>query len=108
MKRSRLLKLIGRQYGRPKGTPYCYTTSGTWNENGYLNTQYCRYHKTIQDEGVNIVWCAFLQQGGLGKMSDEEFAKLEKKYGEDEVFEKYPLDLLFDSCRSCRDLKDKR
>jgi hypothetical protein len=84
----------------PKGS-YCYT----YVDNKYV---YCPFHKTIDDNGVKLPFCTFLNKGGIdNSTTDEDFKILEKKYGsEDEVWKKYPLDLLWDSVKECGENND--
>ena len=86
----------------PQG-PYCYT---------YINDKYvhCPYAESINDEGVVLPFCTFLKQGGTSNYTtDEEFEILVKKYGsDDEVWKKYPLDLLWDSVKECGENCDYR
>jgi hypothetical protein len=79
----------------PKGS-YCYTFI---DDKHY----YCPFSSYIEDEGVIIPYCTFLNKGGIdNSTTDEEFDILEKKYGSiDKVWEKYPLDLLWDSVKEC-------
>ena len=75
----------------PKGF-YCY-------KGGYI----CPYYTTIKDEGVYIPYCKFLKLGSVDNQTTKpEFEILKKKYGSaKKVFEKYPLDLLWDMVKEC-------
>ena len=76
--------------------PYCYTyVDGKF--------QYCPFFTNIEDEGVSLPFCNYLEMGGIdNEASEESFDILEKKYGSaDAVFEKYPLMLLWDSVKEC-------
>ena len=78
----------------PKGV-YCYTCI----DNKFV---YCPYFSTIEDEGVKITYCKFLKQGDMGNITNREFDTLVKKYGSEEnLWKKYPLGLLWDSCKEC-------
>lgn len=71
---------------------YCYNQRGT-----------CPYFDFIRDEGIRLPFCTFLEKGGISNhTTDEQFQVLEQKYGgEERVWEKYPLDLLWDQCKEC-------
>ena len=51
-----------------------------------------------------------MELGGLeNEVKDEEFEKLSKKHGSDEaVWDKYPLDLLWDQVKMCSENDDYR
>ncbi len=91
----------------PEG-PYCYVPDEEKNKNKSEDdfTYYikpCPYFKHITDEGVTICHCSFLDEGSVpDETSEEDFEKLEKKYGSDEaVWKKYPLTLLWDQVKEC-------
>lgn len=90
----------------PEG-PYCYLPDIEKNKNKDKNdTAYyikpCPYYSSIEDEGVKLPYCKFLEQGGTENgMSNEDFKKLEKKYGPDKIWDKYPLGLLWDQVKEC-------
>lgn len=91
----------------PKG-PYCYVPDVEKNANKDENdpvyyTKPCPYFSYEEDEGVTVVVCKFLGEGGLlNGTKKKEFKKLKKKYGSKEaVWEKYPLDLLWDQVKEC-------
>lgn len=70
--------------------PYCYVP--------FL----CPYRTTIEDEGVTLSYCLFLEDGDTGGIPEGSFDKLVKKYGSDDaVWEKYTLGLLWDGCKEC-------
>lgn len=91
----------------PEGS-YCYTPDIEKNANKVEgDTKYyikrCPYWTYIKDEGVDICYCSFLEEGSVpNSTSEEDFEKLEKKYGsEDAVWDKYPTDLLWDQVKIC-------
>lgn len=86
--------------------PYCYLLDYTQNDGEIsfdnLPTVYCPYSTFKEFNGVSVSWCEFLNKGGLGNQTDEEFNKLMEIFGtEDDVFDQFPLDLLWDSCKEC-------
>jgi len=96
----------------PKG-PYCYSPDEEKNANKdendpayYIKT--CPYFSYEEDEGVTVVVCKFLNEGGLIDGTEKkEFKKLKKKYGSKEaVWDKYPLDLLWDQVKECGENKE--
>jgi hypothetical protein len=84
----------------PKGH-YCYT---------YFegNIKICPFYEVIRDEGINIPYCTFIDEGGLDmNISTKNYEKLRKKYGSSkELNEKYPLDLLWDMVKECGENMD--
>ena len=60
--------------------------------------------KTIRTDVKPIkLWhCSFLNQSDC-HCSDEDFELLKKHFGitDDELWEKFPLDLLWDACKEC-------
>ena len=79
----------------PKG-PYCYS--------GHLGTNRCPYYGVKNVGGVPITWCRFLQQGSLGDLTDKEFQHLKdfhKTTSDEDIWELYPLDLLWDQVKEC-------
>ena len=96
----------------PEGV-YCYVADIEKNENKDEDdhTYYikrCPYWSYIEDEGVDICHCSFLEKGCVPNgTSDEDYEKLEKKYGSlEKVLEKYPLDLLWDQVKECGENKN--
>ncbi len=91
----------------PKG-PYCYVPDVEKNANKeeddpYYYTKNCPYWTYIKDEGVDICHCSFLNKGGVPNGTPSaDFKKLKDKYGgAKEVWNKYPLDLLWDQVKEC-------
>lgn len=82
---------------------YCYgIDSDAKKKHGEITTVYCPYYTYKTIAGVNVVHCSFLNESGLGNMSDEDYNKLEKHFGsEDEMDKHLNDDLLWDSCKSC-------
>jgi hypothetical protein len=82
----------------PKGV-YCYDKDG-----------YCPYSVDIVLNGVKLPYCLYLKQGGLYNChtldNDFELLKEHFKVKDDEIFEMFPLDLLWDSCKECNINKD--
>jgi hypothetical protein len=72
----------------------------------------CPYYTTKEFNGVEVPWCAFLNQGGTegtlkhGQTKEQaaaEWSKLVEHFGtEDKVHEALPLDLLFDQIKMCQ------
>lgn len=95
----------------PEGV-YCYVPDLEKNANKDKDDltfyiKHCPYISTIEDEGVILPYCKFLELGGINNSTSEEgFDKLEAKYGEDGIWEKYPLDLLWDSVKQCGENSD--
>lgn len=96
----------------PRG-PYCYVPDVEKNANKDENdpiyyTKPCPYFKYKKDEGVDVVYCEFLELGGtINGTSEEDYEKLLKKYGSrDARLEKYPLDLLWDQVKECGENDD--
>jgi len=95
----------------PEGM-YCYVPDEEKNANKdeddhayYIRT--CPYWSYIEDEGVDICNCSFLDKGCVPNGTNKkDFKKLKKKYGSKEaVWEKYPLDLLWDQVKECGENK---
>lgn len=91
----------------PEGM-YCYAPDIDKNENKDENddayyTKACPYWGYTKDEGVDICSCSFLKEGCIPNgTSKKDFKKLKKKYGSsNKVFEKYPLDILWDQVKEC-------
>lgn len=92
---------------------YCYVPDIEKNINrdrgdhGYY-IKPCPYWGHIEDEGVDICHCSFLDKGCVPNgTKDKDFNKLKKKYGSsDAVWEKYPLDLLWDQVKECGENKN--
>lgn len=91
----------------PKG-PYCYVPDVEKNANKDKNdpvyyTKTCPYWSYIKDEGVDICQCSFLNEGCVPNgTSKKDYKKLKEKYGSiEKVWEKYPLDLLWDQVKEC-------
>lgn len=76
----------------PKGD-YCYNEKGV-----------CPYfsHKVIAED-VQIPYCLYLEEGDLGGLTTTEFETLKEELGlsANELWEKYPLDLLWDQVKEC-------
>ena len=78
----------------PKGF-YCYSIKN----NKY---KYCPYFGGIRDKGILITYCKLLKLGDVGDITDKEFNILLKKYKtQQKIWEKYPLNFLWDSCKEC-------
>lgn len=95
------IKKLSDEYANkciPKGC-YCY------DENGYCPF---KTREIIQTENgvVSIPHCLYLGESDL-HCTDEEFEMLLKHFNcdEDTIWDKYPLDLLWDSCKCC-DMND--
>lgn len=86
--RLKLLKQI------PKG-PYCY---GEFT---------CPFRIYLQDEGIEIPYCSYLEDGDITCISDTAFEILEKKYGM-EVWNKYSLPFLAQGLKECGEKNDDR
>jgi hypothetical protein len=84
----------------PQGR-YCYTPKSY--DNGEFKIKLCPFYTSIKDEGVRIPYCNLLNEGCVPNgTSEEDFYKLSKKYGSDAaVWDKYPLDLLWDQVKEC-------
>jgi hypothetical protein len=86
--------------------PYCYMLDVT-REHEYqpemgIPVVHCPHYRHKEFNGVNVPWCNFINKGGCGNETDEEFAKLAEYFGsEDNVFDFLSLDLLFDQCKCC-------
>ena len=87
---------------------YCYVPDVEKNANrgdnsGVYYTKNCPYYSSIEDEGVTIPYCKFMEAGSVENgTSEEDYDKLIKKYGSiEKVWEKYPLDLLWDQVKEC-------
>lgn len=87
---------------------YCYVPDEEKNKNKKdddfsFYIKLCPYFSHKKDEGVGVVYCKFLKEGGIiNDTTDKDFKKLIKKYGSDEnVYKKYPLDLLWDQVKEC-------
>ncbi len=96
----------------PKG-PYCYVLDFEKNANKEKDdtkyyTKTCPYWSYVEDDGVKICHCSFLNEGGIpNETSEEDFEKLSKKYGSDDaVWKKYPLNLLWDQVKECGENDD--
>lgn len=91
---------------------YCYVPDMEKNANrdensGIYYTKNCPYYSSIEDEGVIIPYCKFIEEGGLeNEITEKEFDRLHKKYGTSKnVWDKYPLDLLWDQVKECGENK---
>ena len=84
----------------PKGH-YCYTYDAKTDE-----CNHCPYlgFETINTDVKPIkLWhCSFLNQSDC-HCSDEDFELLKSHFGmsDEELWEKFPLDLLWDACKEC-------
>ena len=84
----------------PKGH-YCYSYDSKTDE-----CNHCQYlgFETINTDVKSIkLWhCSYLNQSD-SHCSDEDFELLKKHFGitDDELLEKFPLDLLWDACKEC-------
>ena len=84
----------------PKGH-YCYSYDDKTDE-----CNHCPYlcFETINTDVKPIkLWhCSYLNQSD-SYCSDEDFELLKKHFGitDDELWDKFPLDLLWDSCKEC-------
>ena len=72
----------------------------------YSGNKICPY-RTNKEVGHNdtvlISYCSYLEQGDISDLSKEEF-KLLKNYHnmtDEELWEEYPLDVLWDSVKEC-------
>ena len=92
---------------RPKGS-YCYVPDAEKNadkdENDssyYIKT--CPFWGYKKDGDVDICHCSFLNEKSIpNDISDKDYVKLEKKYGEGELLCKhFTLDLLWDQVKEC-------
>ena len=91
----------------PEGM-YCYVPDNEKNDNKDENDEKyyikrCPYFSYKEDNGVNVVYCSFLEEGGtIEGTSRRDYRKLKKKYGSSKkVQEKYPLYLLWDLVKEC-------
>jgi hypothetical protein len=75
----------------PSG-PYCYNGKGK-----------CPFWVLRPINGVEVVYCRFLQQGDIFNLSDEDFDTLKDYHNvtDDELRELYPLSLLWDQVKEC-------
>jgi hypothetical protein len=57
---------------------------------------------------VSIPYCLYLDQGDVFGISKEEFDELKHFHNmtNEELWEKYPLDLLWDACKECGENDD--
>jgi len=90
------------------GGHYCYVPDLEKNANkdeddSIYYTKTCPYWGYIKDEGVDICHCSFLGESSVPNgTSNEDFKKLEKKYGSDEgIWNNMTLDLLWDQVKEC-------
>jgi hypothetical protein len=86
----------------PKG-PYCFTAKSFNVKTGELETDECPYFCFMNDDGVSVPFCKYLNEGSISNnWNEEEWQKLEDKYGNfKSIEEKYPLSLLWDQVKSC-------
>lgn len=91
----------------PKG-PYCYTLGEKLIGQEYYpepyNYNYCPYYQRLNIDGVSVPYCMFLKEGGLGNnVSDDAFRRLKYSFDatDEEIFDMFPLDLLWDGCKEC-------
>lgn len=67
----------------------------------------CPYWRRRKINGVDVVWCDFLNSGGMLN-EDFDMSKLIEHYGsEDNTFKKLPLSLLFDQVKECGENNDE-
>lgn len=96
----------------PRG-PYCYVPDIDKNNSKAKDDTYytkpCPYFTGIDINGAWVPWCSFLQEGGVhNNITDENFQKLEDHFGDsDEVYDKLPLDLLWDQVKECGENRDE-
>jgi hypothetical protein len=89
----------------PEGS-YCYVPDVEKNKNKDKNdpayyTKNCPYWGYIKDEGVDICHCSFLNVSTIPNgTSDEDYAKIKKKYGED-FWKNFTGDLIWDQVKEC-------
>lgn len=88
--------------------PYCYVMdftkeSESRNPEDGIPVVYCPFSKTKDINGVPVPWCTFLNKGGTSNdHTEEQWAKLVEYFGSDDnIFDRLPLDLLWDSCKEC-------
>lgn len=77
----------------PSG-PYCYSAQGTCPFWGLK-------HIT---EGVDVIYCSYLQQGDVSDLTDHAFARLKEFHHtstNEDIWGIYPLDLLWDQVKEC-------
>lgn len=88
--------------------PYCYVIDFTKEFEDGVPVVYCPFHTTKEINGVYVPWCSFLDNGGISDdHTQEQWDKLIEYFGSDEnVFDHLTLDLLFDSCKECRENDD--
>ena len=86
----------------PKGD-YCYKYVDGKNKYGIPNTENCPYHSYKELNGAGVVWCDYLELGGLPNDCKEgDHEKLIEFFGSTEaMLSSLPLTLLFDSCKEC-------
>lgn len=91
----------------PEGS-YCYVPKSY--KDGVLNIELCPYfdYRVFEDEKgkINLPYCHFLEAGsipsnGWDNNEHERLKEILKIKDDDELFELFPLDVLFDQCKEC-------
>jgi hypothetical protein len=94
---------IGKDTSKiPKGD-YCYKFIKGKTKWGNPKTKCCPYLTCKKINGSMVAWCDYLELGGLlNEGTEKSYKKLIEFFGGEEILWDYmPLDLLFDSCKSC-------
>ncbi len=76
----------------PKGV-YCYSGKNI-----------CPHFTTKSVGTATITYCKFLKQGSIGNVTDDEFnyfKDFHKTSSDEDIWELYPLDLLWDQVKEC-------
>ena len=93
----------------PNG-PYCYGSLIKADDKYPFCRTYesCPYNTFKEFNEVSVLWCDFLEKGGLpDDLTDEDWQKLVEHFGsDDKVFDALPLTLLFDSVKECGENED--
>lgn len=77
----------------PRG-PYCYS--------GHLGKNRCKHYSFIDDSGIKIPHCNFLNISSIDGLDDFSFCKLVEVYkSKESLYNKYPVSLLFDQVKEC-------
>jgi len=94
----------------PTGS-YCYIPISYDNNNNALNIELCPYYdyRIFKDgEGeIHLPYCHYLEAGSIpkdGSWENNEFERLKKLLkivDDEELWELFPVDLLFDQCKEC-------